>query len=158
MNSLAFRERYPIVLYRRGNPMAHQPKRANSPLLTNLIYLAELALLYNAAILISVTLNLDWAKPRAAGGQFESFPIGIRFIYCGMFFGMIFLMLLLWRHRNIPLDAAGIRLTRIIGYVFIASTIVQLVSRSPEERTNALPASIISLTFFLISRRDREKK
>ena len=53
--------------------MAHQPKRANSPLLTNLIYLAELALLYNAAILIAVTLNLDWAKPRAA-----AFPIDLR--------------------------------------------------------------------------------
>lgn len=138
--------------------MAHQPKRANSPLLTNLIYLAELALLYNAAILISVTLNLDWAKPRAAGGQFETFPIGIRLIYCGMFFGMIFLMLLLWRHRNIPLDEAGIRLSRIIGYVFIASTVVQLISRSPEEQTNAIPASIISLTFFLLARRDRRNK
>jgi hypothetical protein len=126
-----------------------------SPLLKYLIYLAELALAYNALILISVTLNLDWAKPRAAGGQFENFPVGIRFIYCGMFIGMVFLMLFLWRHRTYSLDYSGIRLARIIGYVFIASTLVQIVSRSPEERTNALPASIISLTFFLLAKRDR---
>ena len=33
------------------------------------ISLAQLSLLYNAALLLSVTLNLDWAKPRAAGGH-----------------------------------------------------------------------------------------
>lgn len=137
--------------------MAAKPELPNRSLLGNLIYLAELALIYNASILISVTLNLDWAKPRAAGGQFETFPIGIRIIYFGMFFGMVFLMLLLWRHRTIALDQAGIRLARIIGYVFIASTFVQLISRSPEEQTNAIPASIISLTFFLLARRDRQR-
>jgi len=137
--------------------MAAKPELPNRSLLGNLIYLAELALIYNASILISVTLNLDWAKPRAAGGQFETFPIGIRIIYCGMFFGMVFLILLLWRHRTIALDQAGVRLARIIGYVFIASTFVQLISRSPEEQTNAIPASIISLTFFLLARRDRQR-
>ena len=137
--------------------MAAKPELPKSSLLGNLIYLAELALIYNASILISVTLNLDWAKPRAAGGQFETFPIGIRIIYLGMFFGMVFLMLLLWRHRTIALDQSGIRLARIIGYVFIASTFVQLISRSPEEQTNAIPASIISLTFFLLARRDRQR-
>jgi hypothetical protein len=135
--------------------MASKPARPNISLLNNLFYLTQLALIYNAALLLSVTLNLDWAKPRAAGGQFDEFPLGIRFIYFGMFVGMVFLMMLLWRHRVLPLDPAGVRLTRIIGYVFIASTFVQLISRSPEERTNALPASLISLTFLLLSKRDR---
>jgi len=123
-----------------------------------LTLLAQLALLYNAALLISVALNLDWAKTRAAGGQFETFPIGIRFIYLGMCIGMIFLALFLQRHRAMPLDAAGMRLSRIVSYVFIASTFVQLISRSPQERTNALPASIIAVTFYLLSKRDRPPK
>ena len=126
--------------------------------LNTVIVFAQLSLLYNAALLLSVTLNLDWAKARAAGGQFQSFPIGIRFIYLGMCVGMIFLMMFLWRHRTIPLDAAGLRLARIVSYVFIASTLVQLISRSPEERTNALPASIIAVTFYLLSKRDRLEK
>lgn len=135
--------------------MAIKPKLPNRSLLDNLIYLTELALLYNCAILISVTLNLEWAKPRAAGGQFDTFPIGIRIIYLGMFFGMFFLMLFLWRNRTTALDQAGIRLARIVGYVFIASSVVQLISRSPQEQFNAIPASIISLTFFLLARRNR---
>lgn len=133
------------------------PSKPQSSLLSYLFYLTFLALTYNSAILISVVLNLDWAKTRAAGGQFETFPIGIRFIYLGMFIGMLFLITFLWQHRKRALDAAGVRLSRIIGYVFIASTIVQLISRSPQERTNALPASIISLTFFLLAGRDRRK-
>ena len=122
-----------------------------------LISFAEVSLLYNCALLLSVTLNLAWAKPRAAGGQFETFPIGIRIIYLGMFVGMIFLMFFLWRHRIHPLDSVGVQLSRIVGYVFSASTLVQLISRSSQERFNALPAAVIALTFLLLAARDRKR-
>ena len=121
------------------------------------IFLAQLSLLYNAALLLSVTLNLDWAKPRAAGGQFETFPLSIRVIYFGMFIGMIFLLLFLRRHRNTPLQGPEIRLARILALVFAASTIIQLISRSPQEQTNGIPALLIAATFFLLSKRDLRK-
>jgi hypothetical protein len=74
-----------------------------------------------------------------------------------MFIGMIFLMLFLWRHRTLALDQAGIWLSRVIGYVFIASTLVQFISRSPQEQSNAVPAAIIAVTFLLLARRDRQE-
>jgi len=115
-----------------------------------LTLLAQLALLYNAALLISVALNLDWAKTRAAGGQFDSFPIALRILYLGMALGMVLLMRFLWRYRHTSLTHSAARLSRLIGYLFALSTVMQLISRSPAERFNA-----ISLAFFLLYRRDR---
>ena len=120
-----------------------------------LVLLAQLALIYNTVLLLSVTLNLDWAKPRAAGGEFDSFPIALRIIYLGMAIGMIFLMRFLWRHRRYPLSRSGLRAARLLGYLFALSTVTQLISRSPEERFNAIPAVIISLAFFSLLRRDK---
>lgn len=122
-----------------------------------LIYPAQVALIYNSAILISVTLNLDWAKARAAGGQFESFPPAIRVIYFLMFLGMLFLINFLWRYRQDRMSQAAVRLARILGYLFIVSTITQLLSKSSAERLNALPAAIIALTFLLLAARNRNK-
>jgi quinol-cytochrome oxidoreductase complex cytochrome b subunit len=120
-----------------------------------LVLLAQLALIYNTVLLLSVTLNLDWAKPRAAGGEFDSFPIALRIIYLGMAIGMIFLMRFLWRHRENSLSQPGLRAARLLGYLFALSTLTQLISRSPEERFNAIPALIISLAFFSLLRRDK---
>lgn len=122
------------------------------------VLLAELALIYNTVLLLSVALNLDWAKPRAAGGQFDSFPIALRIIYFGMFIGMIFLMRFLWRYRQTPLTHSGLRASRLLGYLFSLSTLTQLISRSPEERFNAIPALMISLAFFSLFRRDKAAK
>lgn len=119
-----------------------------------LIYPAQVALLYNSILLFSVTLNLDWAKPRAAGGQFDSFPLTIRVIYLLMFFGMLFLINFLWRYRQTVLPKTAARLARILGYLFVISTLTQLVSRSSAERFNALPAAIIAVTFLVLARRE----
>lgn len=120
-----------------------------------LILLAQLALLYNAALLISVALNLDWAKIRAAGGQFDSFPLTLRILYFATAIGMVFLMRFLWRYHESPLSGASLRVARLLAYLFVLSTLTQLISRSPAERFNAIPALIISLAFFLLYRRDR---
>lgn len=120
-----------------------------------LIPLSLLSLLYNAAILISVTINLDWARTRAAGGQFKEFPIGVRFVYLLMAIFMLFLIVMLWNHRDKPMDAKGPMVTRIIGYTFFLSMFFQLISRSANERWNAIPAAILAVTFILISRREQ---
>ena len=119
-----------------------------------LILLAQLALLFNVILLLSVTLNLEWAKPRAAGGQFDTFPIALRILYLIMAIGMVFLMRFLWHYRRMSLTQSALRLARWIGYLFALSTVIQLISSSAEERINAIPASIISLSFILLSRRD----
>ena len=123
-----------------------------------LIPLSLISLLYNIVILVSVTLNLDWVRTRAAGGQFTTFPIGVRFVDFLMAIFMVFLMGMLWNHRVNPMDAKGPMITRIIGYTFFVSMFFQIISRSADERWNAIPALIIGITFILLSRREQANR
>ena len=126
-------------------------------LLRILIPLSLLSLLYNIAILLSVTLNLDWVRTRAAGGQFKDFPIGIRILYLIMAFIMIFLIGMIWNHRENPMNAKGPITTRVLGFIFVLSSLAQLISRSTNERWNAIPALIIAFTFTLLYKRERNR-
>lgn len=119
-----------------------------------LIPLSIVSLIYNAVILFSVTLNLDWVRTRAAGGQYETFPIGIRFVDFLMGIFMLFLITMLWNHREKPMDEKGPMVTRIIGYTFFISMFFQIASRSMDERWNAIPAGILAVTFIALSRRE----
>ena len=122
-----------------------------------LIPLSIISLIYNAAILFSVTLNLDWVRTRAAGGQYETFPIGIRFVDFLMGIFMLFLIAMLWNHREKPMDEKGPMVTRIIGYTFFISMFFQIASRSMDERWNAVPAGILAVTFIALSRRESNR-
>ena len=119
-----------------------------------LLLAAELSLLFNVAILLSVSLNFEWVRTRAAGGQFESFPLGIRLIYFVMAALMGLLIYWLWNHRDGVLQRRSKRLARFLSYTFMVSTALQLISRSVDERWNAIPASILATTFWVLSRRD----
>ena len=120
-----------------------------------LIPLSLLSLLYNFAILLSVTLNLDWVRTRAAGGQFKEFPIGIRVLDFIFALFMLFLMALLWNHKDKPMDSKGPMIARLIGYTFFISAFFQTISRSSNERWNAIPALILAITFLTISKREQ---
>ena len=122
-----------------------------------LIPLSILSLIFNAAILFSVTLNLDWVRTRAAGGQYETFPIGIRFIDFLMGIFMLFLIAMLWNYREKPMDEKGPVVTRIIGCTFFISMFFQIASRSMDERWNAIPAGILAVTFIALSRRESSR-
>ena len=122
-----------------------------------LIPLSIISLIYNVAILFSVTLNLDWVRTRAAGGQYETFPIGIRFVDFLMGIFMLFLIAMLWNHREKPMDEKGPMVTRIIGYTFFISMFFQIASRSMDERWNAIPAGILAVTFIALSRRESSR-
>jgi hypothetical protein len=123
-------------------------------LLKILIPLSLISLVYNVILLFSVVLNLDWVRTRAAGGQFKTFPIGIRLVDFLMGVFMIFLFGLLWNHRNKPIVEKSPMVTRISGYTFYVSTFFQFISRSSNERWNAIPAFILAITFVLLSRRE----
>ena len=120
-----------------------------------LIPLSLISLVYNMSILLSVTLNLDWVRTRAAGGQYTTFPIGVRFVDFLMAIFMVFLMGMLWKHRELPMDEKGPTVSRVIGYTFFISMFFQIASRSMDERWNAIPAGILAVTFILISRREQ---
>jgi hypothetical protein len=116
----------------------------------SLILAAELSLTYNIILLFSVSLNYDWVRTRAAGGGFDSFPMSIRIIYFFMAAFMGALMFWLWDKRS------GINTIREYGFatalavLFSISTVMQLISRSSDERWNAIPAAILAITFWAL--------
>ncbi|CAB4565102.1 unannotated protein [freshwater metagenome] len=115
------------------------------------LMLAELALALNIVILASVTLDLDWVRSRAAGGQFEEFPLVIRILYLATAIGTLFLMRFLWRLQS-DATVRQRNVAKWLGLLFLLSTFTQLISRSPNERFNAIPAVIIAFAFFRASR------
>lgn len=117
------------------------------------IWLAQLALVYNLMILFSVVLNLSWVETRAAGGQYTDFPISIRILYFSMSIGTAILIFYLRKLTSERVTSQDIKFARYLGWLFIVSTILQLISRSPNEQWNAIPAAVIATTFLLISRR-----
>jgi hypothetical protein len=121
-----------------------------------LVWAAEFSLFYNVIILISVTLNLDWVRTRAAGGQFETFPSTVRWLYFLMALTMLYLMPLLWTNRDKNLPPKEAKLARLISYAFFVSTFFQLISKSMDERWNAIPALIIAFAFLRLSKNTAE--
>ena len=115
---------------------------------------SEIALSFNVFVLGSVVLNLEWVRTHAAGGRFTDFPIEIRIGYLVQTLFMLFFMAMLWNHREKPLQGRGPRLARFIGYLFVASAALNVISPTTNERWNAIPASIIAVTFLTLARRD----
>jgi len=63
---------------------------------------------------------------------------------------LLFIKVFLWIRRDISLNEK--RAAKILSWIFLVSTLLQLISRSPSERWNAIPASILAVTFYKISR------
>lgn len=122
-----------------------------------LVLAAEVSLFFNFIILLSVTLNLEWVKTRAAGGQYESFPPILRIIYFVMAAFMLTLAVWLWDHKDQVLDPSSKKLATVLSITFLVSTVFQLISKSPAERWNAIPAIILAITFFKLSRNALQK-
>lgn len=113
---------------------------------------AQFSLFVNSTILVSVVLNLDWVRTRAAGGQFDNFPLALRIIYFLMFIFMISIMIWLWDNRKGSLTQRGTKFAKFLWVLFSISTLTQLISRSADERWNALPAVILAITFFKLAK------
>jgi hypothetical protein len=91
-----------------------------------------------------VVLNVDWVLPRAAGGQFETFPNWLRVLYTGNF-ALLAFQLFAYVKKRLPL-------IRIFFWISLLSTFVNLISRSPLERWNALPAGVAAFALFMMQR------
>lgn len=116
----------------------------------SLILAAGLSLTYNIILLFSVSMNYDWVRTRAAGGEFDSFPISIRIAYFFMAAFMGALMFWLWDKRNGINTIRGYRFATVLAVLFSISTVMQLISQSSDERWNAIPAAILAITFWVL--------
>jgi len=103
-----------------------------------------LASIWSLFIVCLVVLNVEWALPRAAGGQFEAFPIWLRVLYVG---NVVLLTLQIFAYAK-----RSIRMLQFFFWLSLVSAAVNLISRSPLERWNALPAAISAFSIFVLMR------
>jgi hypothetical protein len=115
-----------------------------------------LSFAWNLALVIGVVLNAGYALPRAAGGQFESFPFSIRALYLSQTFVLlyqIYVYLQIMQNKSVK----PVWVPRAFAYLGLVSVFMNAISRSTQEQMNVIPAAIISVAFFTAAMRDRSK-
>ena len=100
-------------------------------------------------------LGADYALERAAGGQFDSFPTYIRFLY------LLNTAVILWQlivylqivKKSVIKPTWTLKVFVIMGVLGI---VANAASRSQQERRNVIPAAIITFTFYIENRRRKQ--
>ena len=113
--------------------------------LINLSVFASFA--WSLYLVIGVVLDADYASTRAAGGQFDSFPMYLRFLY------LINLAVIVWQvsvflrlvQNKVVKPDWTLRVFVIVGAL---GTLANGISRSANERWNVIPLFITTLTFW----------
>jgi hypothetical protein len=98
-------------------------------------------------LVMGVVLDADYALTRAAGGQFDSFPMYLRFLY------LINLAVIVWQvsvflqliQNKVVKPDWTLRIFVIVGAL---GTLANGISRSANERWNVIPLLITTLTFW----------
>ena len=108
----------------------------------NLVF--YIASAWSLFIVSLVVLNVEWALPRAAGGQFEAFPLWLRLLYV-VNVALLSLQVFAFAKQRL-------RMLQFFFWLSLASAAVNLISRSPLERWNALPAAISAFSIFVLMR------
>ena len=118
--------------------------------LINLSVFASFA--WSLYLVIGVILDADYALTRAAGGQFDSFPMYLRFLY------LINLAVIVWQvavflrlvQNKVVKPNWTLRVFVIVGAL---GTLANGISRSANERWNVIPLLITTLTFWNYQRK-----
>jgi hypothetical protein len=132
------------VYGRKGQSSKSATKERNLQVMERLLRpLLALSLAWNVYLVAGVILNQSYALTRAAGGQYQSFPTGIRAAYVITFAIVIYQSLILFTQIKRPTW-----IYKVFFYIGIASFLVNAISRSANERWNAIPAAIIAFAFY----------
>ena len=118
-------------------------KRTLSIMRSLLRPLLALSLAWNIYLVAGVILNQSYALTRAAGGQYETFPAGIRVAYLITIAILFYQVLVLFTQVKRPTWVY-----KVFFFLGIASFLVNAISRSSNERWNAIPAAIIAFAFY----------
>ena len=118
--------------------------------LINLSVFASFA--WSLYLVIGVVLDADYALTRAAGGQFDSFPMYLRFLY------LINLAVIVWQvavflrlvQNKVVKPDWTLKVFVIVG---VLGTLANGISRSANERWNVIPLLITTLTFWNYQRK-----
>ena len=109
---------------------------------------AAVGLVIDFALVTSVVLNLAWVKTWAAGGQYTTFPNGVRFMYLFQVGFVLFAAWFLWKIRTGVQSDSDSRLALAVICIYAISAASQLFSRSSNERLNVIPAIAILWGFY----------
>jgi hypothetical protein len=106
-----------------------------------------LSLSWGILLNIAVVANLDFVRPLAAGGQFDTFPTAIRLIYSVQTFWLLYQTYVFYRlTKEFPIKPRWI--VTIFIYLGLIGTLLNLVSQSNLERLNALPLAVVTYSFW----------
>lgn len=122
-----------------------QVRKLMKKLLSSAFYFSSAWSLFIVSL---VVLNVEWALPRAAGGQFEEFPSWLRLLYIGNL-TLLSLQIFAYAKRRI-------RMMHFFFWLSSLSAVVNAISRSPLERWNALPAAVSAFSIYVLMRDLRE--
>jgi hypothetical protein len=109
--------------------------------------LVYLCLLWNLALVAGVVLNASYAFERAAGGQFNTFPIGVRLLYIFISAFVLYQIVVFDRFQS-GKSITSVWILKVFCGLGLLSTVLNLISRSTFERWNAVPAVIITIAFY----------
>lgn len=100
----------------------------------------------------AVALNMISVAPRVAGGQLHSFSFALRFTYSVQAIVVIFQFIFLFQlfKRSGVWSNTSYLLARIFLILSTLSAIVNLASRNPLERWNAIPAFAIAYGYLVL--------
>lgn len=118
--------------------------------LINLSIFASFA--WSLYLVFGVVLDADYALTRAAGGQFDSFPMYLRFLYIinlAVIIWQVSVFLRLVQNKVVKPDWT-LRVFVIVGAL---GTLANGISRSANERWNVIPLLITTLTFWNYQRK-----
>lgn len=106
-------------------------------------------------LVIGVVLGADYALTRAAGGQFDSFPTYLRFLYLINTAVIIWQVVVYFRIlRNKAIKPAwSLKLFVILG---VLGTLANASSRSADERWNVIPLLITTFAFYRIMKSNKK--
>lgn len=107
---------------------------------------------WNLVLLGSAVFNAHWVLTRVSGGQYHSLPIGMRIVNFGFAVLTVWVMLFAWRiwKSNGARFGGDARWAQIVVALYAASTVINAISKSPEERWNVIPAMIVAGGFLIL--------
>ena len=106
-----------------------------------------LSLSWGIFLNIAVVANLDFVRPLAAGGQFDTFPTAIRLIYSLQTVWLLYQTYVFYRlTKELPIKPRWI--VTVFIYLGLIGTLLNLVSQSNLERLNALPLAVVTYSFW----------